>query len=848
MAAIDDAIKTLIKELQKVSGETTTTSRAIPSDATPEQAAKLKEINKLTDELNQKYNDLLSKDSERLKNQNAYVRQKQKELDEARAADILDKNKILNLENQLRLAEEFANQIREADEAAEGLADSFSNIFGGADSFKLQDALNPKNFVEVGKSMLLVADAADRMKAMDQIADKAVSAFTDSIVKQTFAVADMKVEFMKTTGASAEFADSLTKQYEEAREFGATTADVIASNQTLYSTFTDFTLISESARSSLALQGSELAKLGVSNQDFATAIQTSTKAMGMSTEQAGENMKDLAKFASDLGVAPSELASQFAGAGDMLAKLGSEGTTAFKNLAIAAKTTGMSIESIVNLTNKFDTFDGAADQAGRLNAALGGNFVNAMDLMMATDPAERFGMIRDSILDTGLSFDEMSYYQKNFFKDSLGLKDVGELAALMSGDMDLVSGAVNQNSDELLDAKKRAQELADMQDRLNMVLQSAIPIFEPLIKFVEGFTKTLTDNIETTKTVIKVGGGLLLLYKGIRSVMMLQMFLAKRRLLLQGQSIAQTITETTVETTKNTVDAAGNTIKSTTVTITEAQTRANQKAGRVAGTAAKNMLAFGAAILMVGAGVGLAALGVAELVKSFDGLGKMAPYAVGGIVAFTVAFGILMALLIGLVAGPQAALTAAGVGVILAVGGAVLMMGGAVAAAAIGFSYLIESIGKLGEVSASLLMLPVVLYGIAASMAVFANPLTLSGIAMAIPLFLAMGAAAAMMGNDTAEAFAKVTEAITAIPTKKNLEFQTSMKTAAAAMTTAAVAGVVFGTNNQATAPSVAQNANQKPYVVNINLELDGKQLDQRTVKLMSGKAVEAAGGRGGAV
>jgi len=74
------------------------------------------------------------------------------------------------------------------------------------------------------------------------------------------------------------------------------------------------------------------------------------------------------------------------------------------------------------------------------------------------------------------------------------------------------------------------------------------------------------------------------------------------------------------------------------------------------------------------------------------------------------------------------------------------------------------------------------------------------------------------------------------------------MKTAAAAMTTAAVAGVVFGANNQATAPSVAQNANQKPYVVNINLELDGKQLDQRTVKLMSGKAVEAAGGRGGAV
>jgi hypothetical protein len=40
---------------------------------------------------------------------------------------------------------------------------------------------------------------------------------------------------------------------------------------------------------------------------------------------------------------------------------------------------------------------------------LGGNFVNAMDLMMATDPVERFEMIRDSILDAGLSFENMSY-------------------------------------------------------------------------------------------------------------------------------------------------------------------------------------------------------------------------------------------------------------------------------------------------------------------------------------------------------------------------------------------------------------------------------------------------------
>jgi hypothetical protein len=64
------------------------------------------------------------------------------------------------------------------------------------------------------------------------------------------------------------------------------------------------------------------------------------------------------------------------------------------------KVTGMSMESILSITNKFDTFEGAAEMAGKLNAALGGNFVNAMDLMMATNPAERFEMIREMICPT----------------------------------------------------------------------------------------------------------------------------------------------------------------------------------------------------------------------------------------------------------------------------------------------------------------------------------------------------------------------------------------------------------------------------------------------------------------
>ena len=100
MASIDDAIKTLIKELQKVRGETATGGRAAPERVEGEEGARaeaFKKINELTDELNEKYDQLLSKDSERLKNQKKYIGELEKELAKERAKAQIDEQKIMDL-------------------------------------------------------------------------------------------------------------------------------------------------------------------------------------------------------------------------------------------------------------------------------------------------------------------------------------------------------------------------------------------------------------------------------------------------------------------------------------------------------------------------------------------------------------------------------------------------------------------------------------------------------------------------------------------------------------------------------------------------------------------------------
>ena len=326
----------------------------------------------------------------------------------------------------------------------------------------------------------------------------------NNIVNLAIALHDTEAAFMKATGANGDMARQMTGTYEETRKFGVTMEEASATHQALYKTFTDFTMATEAEQKALGKTGAVLARYGVSAESFAKGIQNSTKMLGMSKMEAEETSRELVTYAKALGVAPDMLADKYASMGPQLAKFGNQGKKAFKDLAHISKITGMEMEKILNITNKFDTFEGAADQAGKLNAALGGNFVNAMDLMMATDPAERFGMIRDSILDAGLSFDDMSYYQKKFYTESLGLADEGELAMMLAGNMDNLAGATNKTTKDYETMAKEAADLQSLQDKFNATMAELVPVLEPIIDGMATLLTWLSDNTFALKAILYV--------------------------------------------------------------------------------------------------------------------------------------------------------------------------------------------------------------------------------------------------------------------------------------------------------------------------------------------------------
>lgn len=168
----------------------------------------------------------------------------------------------------------------------------------------------------------------------------------------------------------------------------------------------------------------------------------------------------------------------------------------------------MEMEKVLRITAKFDTFEGAAEAAGSLNAALGANAVNAMDLLMETDPVARFEMIRDSILDAGLSFDSMSYYQKQFFTQAAGLDSVGDLALMLRGRMDLMSGATDQSAESYEEMAMQAQQLQTFQEQMQALLAENAPLFMEIAEAATNFLRALQEQENLLPKILWLYGSL----------------------------------------------------------------------------------------------------------------------------------------------------------------------------------------------------------------------------------------------------------------------------------------------------------------------------------------------------
>ena len=483
-----------------------------------------------------------------------------------------DEDRLKALQKNVEELEKARDTIRDSDEAAKDLGKSLAGAFQMSGVRDYTSGLG-----KMGKA--LAGGTASAGEFVKEFGTNVMNSMVNNVIHMAVSLVNAEAAFRKATGGSIEFAQGVTKTFEATRAYGVTAEEASSANMTLYRTFTDFTMATEGTRMALTKTAGVLAELGVTNQDFAASTQAATKMMGVSADRMPKVAREITTFAQEMNMDVGQMFSAFAQAGGELAKFGSDGVDTFKRLQHASKITGLEMNKLLQITNRFDTFEAAAKQAGMLNAALGGNMVNAMDLMMTTDPVGRFEMLRDAILDTGLTFDDMSYFQKNFYKDALGLQEVGDLALMLSGNMDTLAGATQKTAKDYEELAEQAKVVQSLQDQFNAALAAATPVLIPLMEVIKGFFNIISANEVVLKTFVY---GMLL-----AKVAMMPFSGAATLGLVSAPALGVAIG------TLGTVSAA----------------------------AALPLLGLGAAMMLIGGGIALASSGVADTFKAIASIG-----------------------------------------------------------------------------------------------------------------------------------------------------------------------------------------------------------------------------------
>lgn len=190
--------------------------------------------------------------------------------------------------------------------------------------------------------------------------------------------------------------------------------------------------------------GQSLAKSGKHFEFF----ESSVRAMGMQADNVsylareaaanGENIlttlgkmkTELSSVAKETGVNQKILSKNFFALQNDITNFGHLSTNQLSNVSANLTKMGLEAKDAIAIFSKLDTFESAAQTAAMLSQSFGMN-VDAFKLIQEEDPSKIFDMLRDSMMSTGRSFEQLNRHEKSLLATTTGL-DAASLKSLMT--------------------------------------------------------------------------------------------------------------------------------------------------------------------------------------------------------------------------------------------------------------------------------------------------------------------------------------------------------------------------------------------------------------------------------
>lgn len=453
--------------------------------------------------------------------------------------------------------------------------------------------------IETGINFEELGETIKEAFSVDNIAGLAVDTIIQSTITALYEMESSISSLAAATGTGREFIGLVSDSARGAASMGVGFTEAANAIGALDAEMTGFRSMNESLQKDLTQTVASLEAFGISSDVSAKQIDTSMRLLGMSADEARQSLDDQAAFAKGIGVAPAKMAADFQAAMPQLAAYGAGAEKVFQDLAVKARGLGIEMNSLLGITQQFDTFEGAAEAAGKLNSILGGGLLDSSELLHASE-AERIEILQRSIAQSGKSFDSMNKFEKMAFANAVGITNMAEANAIFSEESQKTAAELEEEaiSQEQLNEAKR--EAVPMMKKLELIMAQVAVAIAPLVDF-------FMDLAEVIMEVNDFFGGYLI----PAFVFGVAIFAVMIKLLMIGSTLMTGFAAATGAAAPA-VGALG---------------PAFAAAGAGMATAAPGFAAagvagmkLGVAFILIGAGIGIAAAGLGVLVYAF---GKM---------------------------------------------------------------------------------------------------------------------------------------------------------------------------------------------------------------------------------
>ena len=427
------------------------------------------------------------------------------------------KAKIKELSEQLKAASQqeaamgrIRDQSQETIAALTGVSDSWSKGLVGS-IITAEGGL--KQFAASAKEVLTVDNI------MGSIMEKMIESTIGSAIAYDNASSSMK----KATGQGDLYNDTLKSAMLDGNASMRTWEQMGSAVTALNDGFSQFNLIA-SQDPGLAQRMTQtvatLEGLGASSSVVVDNMESLTRTFGYSEEESRGLTIQMADMGLQLGMTADEVMQGFTAAAPRMALFGKEGVRVFSELQMFAQSTGVSMETMLGMTEQFDTFEGAGQAVGKLNAMLGTN-LNMMDMMMMSDE-ERVEAIVGAVEAGELQWGQMNRFQKQAVAQAAGINDMAEAERMFAnGRAGLRAYNLEKRTQaeaESLLEQRAASSLTIAEQQAAMMQQMAgdVSYLVDEIKALQtSINEWMTENRGLVVTIASVATGLWLAWKAV---------------------------------------------------------------------------------------------------------------------------------------------------------------------------------------------------------------------------------------------------------------------------------------------------------------------------------------------